>query len=111
MSDPDLKLVILHRRCAGPLSCSVSLFFSLSAVGLCHLTGLEQIQLHLTFTDGRGPVTEGLFTGLGKLSGGTAWVDRRGSVRLWCTFSVFSILDSSASALPAERLVLCPGPG
>lgn len=89
MHDPDLKLVALHSWCSGPPFCSVSPFSSLSAVGLCHGTVQEQIQLYLAFTAGRGPVTEGLLTRLGKLSWGTACIDRRDSVRLWCTFSVF----------------------
>lgn len=80
----DLKLVLLHSPCY-----SVSPFSSLPEVGYCHKAGPEQTQLHLTFTDGQGPVIEGLLARLGELSWGTAHTDRGCSVGLGGAFSVF----------------------
>lgn len=87
---PELESSLTPRsQCSRLPFSSASPFFSLSAADLCHVTGLEQIHLDLTFTDGRRPTIEGLLTRLGKLSWATACIDRRVSVRRWCTFSVF----------------------
>lgn len=67
----------------------VSPFSSLPVVGCCYTAGLEQTRLHLTFTDGQGPLIEGLLARLGELSWGMARTDRGCSVGLWGAFSVF----------------------
>lgn len=110
----DLKPVLLLSPCY-----SVSPFSSLPVVVCCHKVDLEQTQLHLTFTDGPGPLIDLHWwtracnwrpvgqAGEAQLGHGP----HRQRVLCWtlgCIFSL-SIWDSSASELTSERLVVCVG--